>query len=157
MLKNTKKNTLYIYKILVDEWRIKLLFNDKTYQRVFNDDDFEERINLEISGKLVSTNSKKCKENMTSLITIEPNELWYEKNRINENLSHIGAIILERENEYYLEDTLLFWVSIPPNSYENIRHYLSCCNTCEFSFVATDLYYRRGEIISLSFSKKGNI
>ena len=153
--KSAKKEDLRCrYTLLVNDWDVKINFNDEIYQRLFDGSKFQERISMELTGQLISTTSKKCKENMAAIIDTKANELWYQKDRIREDLHTIGNICIERaDSEFYQEDTIFFWVSVPTKSYENMKDYLSYKGNASITIIGTELSYKRGEIYSLEFGK----
>ena len=109
---------------------------------------------MELTGRLISTTSKKCKDNMAASVDMKPSELWYQRDRLREDLHSIGSISIERsDSELYLEDTICFWISVPIKSYENMKDYLSFKGKAQITLVGTELSYRRGEIYSFEFGK----
>ncbi|GJM16107.1 MAG: hypothetical protein DHS20C13_14340 [Thermodesulfobacteriota bacterium] len=151
--KRSKQNNCK-YILTINDWHVKILFNDDAYQRIFDDSEFEERISMEMTGRLISTTSKKCKDNMAATIDIKPNELWYQRDRLREDLHAIGNIYIERaDSEFYQEDTICFWITVPTKSYENMKDYLSYKGKAQLNLVGTELLYRKGEIYSLEFCK----
>ena len=155
IMTNKKKLTKvdrFKYEIIVNEWHPEILFNDAMYQSVLDDREFEERISIIMIGNLKSTTSKKCKKVVASTITLSPNDNWYNRDMIREDLHTIGYMNLERaDTEIYQEDTICFWVSIPTKSFELIKHFVSYSGKGRFTIMGTDLSYRKGDIYSLRF------
>lgn len=73
---NQKKEVQHKYEILVNDWNAEVLFNDLVYQSVLDDREFEERISIDMLGRINSTTSKKCKESMTAIRTVSPSNSW---------------------------------------------------------------------------------
>lgn len=157
MAKSKKSNeqARHNYEIEVNDWYAKILFNDAIYQSVLDDREFEERISIDMLGRINSTTSKRCKENMAAIITMSPNESWYNRERIREDLHTIGYINIEKaDSDIYEEDTICFWVSVPTKSFDLMKDYISYRKMAKFIFVGTELSYRKGEIYSLEFGKE---
>ena len=93
--KKSKIEIRYKYEIKVYDWNPKIIFNDALYQSVLDDREFEERISIDMSGKLKSTTSKKCQNDMTTVITLSPGDHWYNRDRIREDLHTIGYMNIE--------------------------------------------------------------
>jgi len=143
------------YSILIYDWHIKVIFNDYMYQKVFNSDEFEERINLELEGRVTSTTSKKCKDNMAARIIVESRDFSHAKNTHNEGLHAIGYVEIEKaDSEFYMEDTLYVWFIVPKDSYENMKDYLAYKGNAMISLTGTELHYRKGKVYSLEFGKE---
>lgn len=47
------------YIISIHDWHISIIYNDHLYKKIFETAEFEERISLELGGKVTSTTSKK--------------------------------------------------------------------------------------------------
>jgi hypothetical protein len=62
------------YILSVKGWSINIKFNDEMYQQFFDDRKFEERISMTMTGKVISTTSKKCKAKMAATFEIKPNK-----------------------------------------------------------------------------------
>lgn len=140
------------YVIEVHDWHPKIIFNDALYQSVLDDREFEERISIDLSGKLESTTSKKCQKDIATLLTLSPSDHWYERDIIREDLHTIGYMNLEKaDNKIYQEDTICFWMSLPTKSFELIKDYISYSGMEEFTIMGTELSYRKGEIYSFQF------
>ena len=108
--KKTIKEVRHKYEIIVNDWHPKTIFNDAFYQSVLDDREFEERISIDMSGKLKSTTSKKCKKDMPAIITLSPSDHWYNRDRIREDLHTIGYMNLEKSDaEIFQEETICFW------------------------------------------------
>lgn len=124
------------------------------YQQFFDDRKFEERISMKMTGKVISTTSKKCKASMSAIFEIKPNKDWYERDRISEDLNTIGIINLEKaDSEIYQEDTICFWASVPTKSFEYMKDYLTYCRKAKITLHGTETHYRKGEIYSLEFGE----
>lgn len=153
--KSRKSDFRCRYNLLVNDWDVRIHFNNEIYQRLFDDDEFVERIYMEMSGKLISTTSKKCNANIAATIDISPNDFWYQRDRLRDDLKFIGSMSVERaDSEIYQEDTICFRVSVPTKSYENMKDYLSYKGNAYVTLYGTELFYRRGEVYSLEFGKQ---
>ena len=144
------------YCCSINNWQIHVYFNNESFKKLFDDDDFEERISLETSGKLISTSSKKVKEELDANVIIFPDDGWYEKKYINKESNKIGNIEVHRKDNIYAEETILFRVSLPTKSYGSIKDYLSYSTEVFFSFAGSELNYRKGDIYSFEFNIEFN-
>jgi len=62
---------------------------------------------------------------MASKLIIRPSNLWYERERLRDDLHIMGNTeIIKAGSLGNEEDTLYFWVNVPTKSYENIKDYL---------------------------------
>lgn len=143
------------YSISIHDWHIQVIFNDHLYKKIFETGEFEERISLELEGKVTSTTSKKCKENFPTKIVIEPRDFTQVRNTHTEETIAIGYMEIEKaDSELYMEDTLKFWFIVPKDSYENMKDYLAYRGNAMISITGTELNYRKGKVYSLEFGKE---
>ncbi|HBN22616.1 MAG TPA: hypothetical protein DD412_05200 [Holosporales bacterium] len=91
---------------------------------------------------------------MAAEIVIHLSDVWYNRQRLRDDLHKIGRMQVERVNSYsYKEKTLCFIVNIPTKSYENIRGYMTYKGKASVLLVGTELHWRKGDIYYISFGK----
>jgi len=144
----------YRYDVSVTDWYVNVEFNDYAYICVPDRTEFEESYYIVLEGRIFSTMSKKCKKNMAAEIVIRTSDIWYNRQRLRDNLHTIGHMQVERANSYsYKEKTLCFVVNIPTKSYENIRDYMTYRGKASILLVGTELNRGKGDIYYMSFGK----
>lgn len=153
--RNRKDDPSQRYTLLLSDWDVRIQFNDQIYQRIFNDREFEERIAIEMTGHLVSTTSKKCKDSMAGIVSVRPSDAWYDRDMLRDDLDGIGSIeIMRADNEFYFEDTIRFYINVPTKSFDNMKEYISLKGQASITLIGTELSYRKGDIVSFEFGKK---
>jgi len=144
---------LFRYDVSINDWSVNVSFNDYTILNMTDGDPFEERISIDMDGRVISTSSKKCKQDMAARITIEPGDFWYRNDRTKDD-NTIGYLKIEKkDSEIFYEDTLYFWISLPTKSYENMKDYLTYKGSAQVGLIGTELFRRKGEIYYLGFGK----
>lgn len=144
----------YRYEVSVRDWYVNVEFNDYAYINVIDRGEFEESFYIVLEGRVSSTMSKKCKKNMAAEVIIHPSDVWYNRQRIREDVHTIGdAQVQKADGNYYKEDVLFFRVSVPTKSYENIRDYMTYNGKATVLLAGTELHWRRGDIYYMSFGK----
>ena len=114
-----------MYEISVEDWSVSVRFNDYCYISFPDTEEFEESISMILERRIISTSSKKLKKIVASKVNIRSSDVWYDKQRLRDDLHIIEhAQITRAETFDDKEDTLYFYVNVPTQSYENIKDYL---------------------------------
>ncbi len=128
-------------------------FNDYAYINIFDMQQFEEKIYMVIEGEIIDSDSKKLKTGQESQIVLHPAEYWDNRMNIREDTETIGDIaMVKQQYDDISKNVLMFRMSVPVKSYENIRAYLTYKQRGEMHIIGTDLKYRKGEIYYFRFS-----
>lgn len=142
------------YLVSVFDWFVDIDFNEYAYINPLGVDQFEERIKMIMEGKLTSTDSKKCMKDMAVKVIVHHSDIWYEKNRLREDLNFIGNMeIIQKRSGIENVDTLYVRVSVPTKSYENMKDYLAYKNKAFVTIIGKELFRRKGDIYYFGFTK----
>jgi len=154
--KKRKTDQQCIYELSVDDWSVSVRFNDYAYINIFDRDEFEEDIYMVLKGHITpTTTSKKLKKIVASKVNIRSSVVWYDKQKLRDDLHIIGhSEIMRAETFDEKEDTLYFYVNIPTQSYDNIKDYLIYKGKAKVTIVGSELFRRRGEVRYMSFEKE---
>ncbi|MFA7275879.1 MAG: hypothetical protein WC043_03650 [Pseudobdellovibrionaceae bacterium] len=148
----------FLYEIAVNNWQIDASFNDFAYINIFDREQFEETIRLEMTGVISYCSTKKLKKGQQKVkVLLFPSDHWYHRNQIVEGAEVIGEIKLTKlpEDEHTKDRTLLVKVSLPIKSYENIRSYLSYKGTGVVEVVGQEINRGEADIYYFKFRGKG--
>ncbi len=148
----------FLYEIVVSDWQAEASFNDYAYINIFDHEQFEETIRLELTGVISYCSTTKLKKGCQRVkVLLFPSDHWYHRNQIAEGAEVIGEIKLTKlpEDENTKDKTLLIKVSLPTKSYENIRSYLSYKGTGVVEVVGQEI--NRGEADIYYFRFRGKV
>lgn len=138
----------YIYRIDVTSWDARVVFNEYAYINIFGRDPFAERYYIMLNGTVSSTSSKKIKKGIEAQVVLHPTTAW-EKYDWDFREQPIGDFEIENNPKL-----LLARISIPFNSYELIRSYVTYKAQGQIELIGTEIYRRKANIFYMGFDSK---